>query len=132
MGRKRKEDVNGSLTESVKEYLEKACARTYEIPGKGPRELSPNTVRRWLLEYRRYGIDGLKHKPRNDDASRLLIHGEFFFEERSANLQTALKKAIFKRGIPKRIFADNGKIFNSLQLRLIQQQPFSKFHNCRN
>lgn len=41
--------VNGSLTESVKEYLEKTCARTYEIPGKGPRELSPNTVRRWLI-----------------------------------------------------------------------------------
>ena len=44
---------------------------------------------------------------------------EFFFEESSKNLQIVLKKAILKRGIPKRIFTDNGKIFDSLQLRLI-------------
>ena len=54
-----------------------------------------------------------------DDASRLLVHGEFFFEENSRNLQIVLKKAILKRGIPKRVFADNGKIFDSLQLRLV-------------
>jgi hypothetical protein len=53
------------------------------------------------------------------DASRLLVHGQFFFEENSASLQSVLKQAILKRGIPKRIFADNGKIFDSLQLRLI-------------
>lgn len=216
--------VNGTITGSVKEYLEKICVKTYEIPGKGPRELSPNTIRRWLFEYRRYGIDGLKRKSRNDkgtsraltgditrairefkelypkktatavysellaggflgfppvslstvqrylkkieiktepeierkrfvfefandcwqtdvlsgpyltidgkkkatyliafldDASRLLVHGEFFFEENTKNLQTVLKKAVLKRGVPKRIFADNGKIFDSLQLRLV-------------
>jgi hypothetical protein len=54
-----------------------------------------------------------------DDASRLLVHGQFFFEENSACLQSVLKQAILKRGIPKRIFADNGKIFDSLHLRLI-------------
>jgi putative transposase len=54
-----------------------------------------------------------------DDASRLLVHGQFFFEENSASLQSVLKQAILKRGIPKRIFADNGKIFDSLHLRLI-------------
>jgi len=54
-----------------------------------------------------------------DDASRLVVHGEFFFAENSLSLQTVLKKALLKREIPKRIFADNGKIFNSLQLRLV-------------
>mgnify|MGYP002408655801 CR=1 FL=1 len=216
--------INGSLNEPLKEYLEKVCVKTYEVPGKGPRELSPKTIRQWLYAYQRYGIDGLKRKPRNDkgasraltsdvsraiqefqqlfpqktvtalyeellaggflgsppvslstvgrylkkiplpsepeierkrfvfefandcwqtdalsgpyltidgkkkatyliafldDASRLLVHGEFFFEENSKNLQIVLKKAILKRGIPKRIFTDNGKIFDSLQLRLI-------------
>lgn len=216
--------INGSLNEPLRDYLEKICAKTYEVPGKGPREFSPKTLRQWLHAYQRYGIDGLKRKPRNDkgrsraltsevlraiqefrqlypkktvttlyaellaggllgsppvslstvgrylkkfdlplepeierkrfvfefandcwqtdvlagpyltidgkkkatyliafldDASRLLVHGEFFFEENSKNLQIVLKKAILKRGLPKRIFADNGKIFDSLQLRLI-------------
>src|SRR5690554_57534 len=216
--------VNGTLSGSIKDYLEHVCAKTYEIPGKGPKELSPNTVQRWLFDYRRFGLEGLKRKPRNDkgayralspevaqaarelkqlypcktatavyaelkaagllgvppvslstiqrylrkldvtvepalerkrfvfesandcwqtdaltgpylridgrkrctylivfldDASRLVVHGEFFFAENSLSLQTVLKKALLKRGIPKRIFADNGKIFNSLQLRLV-------------
>lgn len=216
--------INGSVTGKTKDYLEHICAKTYQIPSGDFKELSPHTVRRWLSEYRRFGLDGLKRKSRNDkgssraltseiaqsikelkslyphktattiyselltggflgsppisvatvqrflrkfevktgpdierkrfvfefandcwqtdvlvgpyllingkkkctyliafldDASRLLVHGEFFFEENAVSLQTVLKKAILKRGIPKRIFTDNGKIFISLQLRLI-------------
>lgn len=216
--------INGTISSTVKDYLENICAKTYQLPGKGYKDLSPNTIRRWLSDYRRFGLDGLKRKPRNDkgasraltfeisqaikemkslyphktttaiysellgggflgsppvsiatvqrflrkfdwksepeierkrfvfefandcwqtdvltgpylliagkkkctyliafldDASRLLVHGEFFFEENSTNLQSVLKKALLKRGIPKRIFTDNGKIFDSLQLRLI-------------
>src|SRR5690554_4659903 len=58
--------VNGTLSGSIKDYLEHVCAKTYEIPGKGPKELSPNTVQRWLFDYRRFGLEGLKRKPRND------------------------------------------------------------------
>lgn len=216
--------VNKTVTGSAKDYLEAICARSYQIPGVGTKELSPNTVRRWLSDYRRFGLEGLKRKPRNDkglsrtltangaqtikemkelhpektaasiyytllsngvfdppvslstvqrylkkldlktdncvierkrftfefandcwqtdtlvgpyllidgkkkrtylmafldDASRLLVHGTFFFEENSQNLQTVFKKAVLKRGIPKRVFCDNGKVFDSLQLRLI-------------
>lgn len=216
--------INGTVEGPIKSYLENVCAKSYSIPGHGVKELSPNTIRRWLSEYRRFGLDGLKRKSRNDkgdsrrlnpdiaqsikelksiyphktataiytellaggflgsppislstvqrflrkfdchcqpdierkrfvfefandcwqtdvligpyllidgkkrctyliafldDASRLLVHGQFFFEENSASLQSVLKQAILKRGIPKRIFADNGKIFDSLHLRLI-------------
>jgi len=216
--------VNGTVKGSTREYLEEICAKPHQIPGVGLKEFSPNTVRRWLFDYRHYGLEGLKRKPRNDkglsrtlsadtaraikelkelhphqtatsiyhellscgalgeppvslstvqryirklevsvdtsierkrfafefandcwqtdtlmgpylllngkkkrtylmafldDASRLLVHGEFFFEENTQNLQTVLKKAILKRGIPKRIFCDNGKVYDSLQLRLI-------------
>ena len=216
--------INGTVTGKTKDYLENICAKTYQLPGGDFKELSPNTVRRWLSDYRRFGLDGLKRKARNDkgtsrsltseiaqsikelkslyphktataiysellsggflgsppvsiatvqrflrkfevktgpdierkrfvfeiandcwqtdvligpyllidgkkkctyliafldDASRLLLHGEFFFAENALSLQTVLRKAILKRGIPKRIFTDNGKIFISLQLRLI-------------
>ncbi|MCL6560911.1 MAG: DDE-type integrase/transposase/recombinase, partial [Firmicutes bacterium] len=216
--------VNGTVTGSAKDYLESICAKPYQLPGGGFRELSPNTVRRWLSDYRRYGLEGLKRKARNDkglsrtltaemaqsirelkelhpdktataiyhtllaqgvfgeppvslstvqryikklgirqeeaverkrftfefandcwqtdtltgpylvvngkkkrtyliafldDASRLLVHGEFFFEENSQNLQIAFKKAILKRGLPKKVFCDNGKVFDSLHLRMI-------------
>jgi putative transposase len=216
--------INGTVTGTAKDYMEKICSRPHQIPGSGLKELSPNTVRRWLSEYRRFGLEGLKRKPRNDkglsrsltsemtqslmemrklyphrtatsiyyellangalgdppvslstvgrylkkldvyvdtsierkrfsfefandcwqtdtlvgpyllldgkkkrtylmafldDASRILVHGEFFLEENSQNLQTVLKKALLKRGIPKKIFCDNGRVYSSLHLRLI-------------
>ncbi|MBS3887421.1 MAG: DDE-type integrase/transposase/recombinase [Dethiobacter sp.] len=216
--------VNGTANSPTKDYLEEVCSKPLQVPNTGLRELSPNTVRRWLSDYRRFGLDGLKRKQRNDkgqsriledqvaksiremkglypaktattiyhellargelgkypaslstvsrfikkldvkadepvehkrfvfefandcwqtdtmvgpyliidgkkkrtfllafldDASRAFMHGEFFFEENSQTLQAVLKKAILKRGLPKRIFADNGKVYDSLQLRLI-------------
>jgi len=216
--------INGTATGSIKDYLESVCAKCYQIPGKGLTELSPNTVRRWMLDYRRHGLDGLKRKPRQDkgffrqlspelaqtareikslhpdktatavyhdllaaglltsnpvslstiqrylkrfdfktkpeverkrfvfecandcwqtdvlvgpyliidgkkkatfliafldDASRLITGAQFFFEENVSKLLIVLKKALLRRGIPKRIFTDNGKIFCSLHLRMI-------------
>lgn len=216
--------LNQTITGSIKDYLETICARPYQIPGIGFRELSPKTLRHWLLEYRRHGLEGLKRKSRNDkgaarsitpqvamviqemrklypdktvttiynkllgggtlgdppislstlqrhmkkidipvtspierkrfcfefandcwqtdtlvgpyfvqdgkkkrtyliafldDAARLLVHGEFFLQENSLSLQIVLKKAILKRGLPKQIFCDNGKIYDSLQLRMV-------------
>lgn len=54
-----------------------------------------------------------------DDASRLIVHGEFFFEDNALNLQICLKKAISKYGIPKRLYVDNGKTYKNEQLGLI-------------
>lgn len=216
--------VNGTQTGSVKDYLERVCAKAYQVPYQGLKEFSPSTVRKWLLDYRRFGLEGLKRKSRNDkgttriltskmaqaikevkalhphrtatsiyfslltsgtlgnppvslstvhryirkldlgtvsvvekkrfcfeftgdcwqtdtlhgpyllingrkkrtylmlildDASRLIVHGEFFLEENTQNLQLVLKKAVLKRGIPKRLFGDQGKVYVSLQLRMI-------------
>ncbi len=58
--------LNKTITSSIKDYLETICARPYQIPGIGFRELSPKTLRHWLLEYRRHGLEGLKRKSRND------------------------------------------------------------------
>lgn len=54
-----------------------------------------------------------------DDASRLILHGEFFFHDNAVNMQTVFKKAISKYGIPKKLFVDNGKTYKNDQLRLI-------------
>lgn len=54
-----------------------------------------------------------------DDASRLLVHGEFFFEDTAKNVQCVLRKAIQKYGVPKKFFIDNGGSYRNLQLEWI-------------
>lgn len=54
-----------------------------------------------------------------DDASRVLCHGEFFFEENIDSLVKALKCAFYKRGIPEQLYVDNGSIYSSREITLI-------------
>lgn len=52
--------LNGTFTQATaKEYLEDICARTYDVPVYGKREYAPETVKGWLLGYRKHGIEGL-------------------------------------------------------------------------
>ncbi len=51
-----------------------------------------------------------------DDHSRLIPYGEFFFEESLPRLERVLKVAILRRGIPERLYVDNGKVYVSTQL----------------
>jgi hypothetical protein len=52
-----------------------------------------------------------------DDASRLVPHAEFFFAGNAQALETALKAAFLRRGLPGKIFCGNGKIFSTLHIR---------------
>lgn len=54
-----------------------------------------------------------------DDHSRLVPHGQFYYDEKLPRLEDCLKKAILKRGIPRAIYADNGKIFISNHFKRI-------------
>ena len=54
-----------------------------------------------------------------DDASRLICHGEFFFSEVTPNLMSALKKAFYKRGVPKQLYVDNGSIYSSSEITMV-------------
>ena len=54
-----------------------------------------------------------------DDASRLLCHGEFFFEENVDSLVKAIRSALYKRGVPEQIYVDNGSIYKSRELTMI-------------
>lgn len=54
-----------------------------------------------------------------DDASRHILHAQFYLSENAINMQDAFRKAIAKSGVPKVLFCDNGKAFSNLQLQLI-------------
>lgn len=54
-----------------------------------------------------------------DDASRVICHGEFFFQENTDTLIKALSSAIYKRGIPEQLYVDNGSIYVTHELTLI-------------
>jgi putative transposase len=54
-----------------------------------------------------------------DDASRVLCHGEFFFEENVDALVKALRAALYKRGVPEQLYVDNGTIYACQEITLI-------------
>jgi len=54
-----------------------------------------------------------------DDASRVLCHGEFFFEENIDSLVKSIKAAFYKRGVPEQLYVDNGSIYCSQEITLI-------------
>ena len=51
-----------------------------------------------------------------DDASRVCCHGQFFPAENTDTLLSALKTALYKRGVPECLYVDNGSIYASKEL----------------
>ena len=84
----------------------------------------------WQLDttYCSYIKDSRGHKLRTylimiiDDHSRMIVGYGFFLEDNSVNVQTVLKRAIAKYGVPKRLYADNGKPYKNEQLPIICAQ----------
>jgi len=207
-------------------YLQEVCAQKHNVPYYGLKEFSLSTVERWLSEYRKWGFESLKPKPRVDkgrtralsteaqeavlelrqknmhlsvasfydlavkrgvfepqnasyhsinrllgnhqllyiskepsiqrkrfaydtvntlwqgdtsvgpyltigtrkcrtflfafldDCSRLIPHAQFFFKENFEPMKTVLKEAMLRRGQPKMIYVDNGKVYSTNTLHL--------------
>ena len=68
-----------------------------------------------------------------DDMSRLICHGEFYLNERIEVYTDALRKALRKRGLPRKLYVDNGPAFRShhlshatasLGIALIHSKPY--------
>jgi len=57
-----------------------------------------------------------------DDHSRLLCHGEFFFKQDVLAYLSCLKTALQKRGIPEKLYCDNGQVFLSVQVKRIMAE----------
>jgi transposase InsO family protein len=54
-----------------------------------------------------------------DDATRVVPHAAFALSENTAAFLPALKQAIMRRGVPKRLFVDNGAAYRSHHLSLV-------------
>jgi putative transposase len=54
-----------------------------------------------------------------DDASRLIPHAQFYLGEGLVSLLDCLRQAVKARGIPIRLYVDNGEVFHSQQLARI-------------
>ena len=51
-----------------------------------------------------------------DDHSRLIPHGRFYLSEGIGCFMTAFSDALLRRGLPRRLYVDNGSAFRSRQL----------------
>lgn len=54
-----------------------------------------------------------------DDSTRLVVSCRAFASDNLISLLTVFKEAVAKRGVPKKVFFDNGKIFRAGQMELI-------------
>jgi len=218
--------ITGTISQdTVKEYLQNICAKSYVMPDGKEKEFAHATIKEWLRQYRLYGIDGLYPKNRCDkgksrkifeelknviidlklsnpkataksiyytllakgyitmdsislstiqrhisnldipvdlsnsnrrafefefpndcwqsdvsvgpylniagkkyktyiiafldDSSRLILSCKAFYSDNLVSLISVFKDAVAKRGIPKKVFVDNGKIYKSLQMQHI-------------
>jgi putative transposase len=57
-----------------------------------------------------------------DDHSRLIPHAEFYLNERLASYVEAFQQALAKRGLPRKLYVDNGSAFRCRQLEHICAQ----------
>jgi transposase InsO family protein len=69
-----------------------------------------------------------------DDATRFVLHGEFYPSLDSTTVEDCLRKSIMKYGLPEAVYFDNGKQFRNkwmtracakMGVRLLYAQPYS-------
>lgn len=69
-----------------------------------------------------------------DDASRLITHARFSWEQNFVAIRDVFKEAVLRRGMPKLLYTDNGKVYRcgqlaficaSLGCNLLHAEPFS-------
>ncbi|MFQ5630549.1 MAG: DDE-type integrase/transposase/recombinase [bacterium] len=69
-----------------------------------------------------------------DDFSRLVLHAEFYWDEKFPALENTFKKGMLKRGVPESVYVDNGQVYSArrldavcaaLGIRKISCKPYS-------
>lgn len=57
-----------------------------------------------------------------DDHSRMIVHAEFYLSERRESFLDCLRQAILMRGLPQKLYIDNGSCFRALHLDQVTAQ----------
>lgn len=57
-----------------------------------------------------------------DDHSRLIVHAGFYLSERRESFLDCLRLAVMKRGLPQKLYIDNGSCFRALHLEQVTAQ----------
>jgi putative transposase len=57
-----------------------------------------------------------------DDHSRFIVHSEFYLNETRESFLDCLRQAILKRGLPQKLYIDNGSCFKALHLEQVAAQ----------
>jgi hypothetical protein len=52
-----------------------------------------------------------------DDKSRLVPHAEFFYDAKLPRMERTLRQAVLARGVPKRVYMDNGNVYVARQFK---------------
>jgi transposase InsO family protein len=66
-----------------------------------------------------------------DDCSRLCVHGQFYPHERLEGFLDALRQAIQMRGLPDKIYTDNGSAFRSQHLGIVCANLGIRLIHCK-
>jgi transposase InsO family protein len=66
-----------------------------------------------------------------DDCSRLCVHGQFYAHERLEHFLDTLRQAISNRGIPDKIYTDNGAAFRSQHLGIVCANLGIRLLHCK-
>lgn len=66
-----------------------------------------------------------------DDASRLIVGAELFLHDTAINVQSVLKRAMKRYGLPKCVYTDNGSPYKNKQLELILAQLSIQLRHAR-
>jgi transposase InsO family protein len=116
--------------------------KLYQKPGVATRRFV-RTERNdmWQADIKHSGYLKIDGKPKEiffvgfiDDATRYIVHGEFYDSFDQSIVEDCLRKAILKEGLPQRLFFDNGKQFRNkwmeracaiLGIKLIFTAPYS-------
>lgn len=111
---------------TAKAYIESICAKAYDVPFYGTKEYAPETIKGWLLDYRKHGIEGLyplsrsdrgKSRALSEEVKQYILDAKDFCPQRSA-------KSIYHELIAKGIISPN-----SISLSTVQR--FIKNHGIK-
>ena len=110
-----------------KRHSDKTDRRRYEA--EFPNDLWQSDV----MHGPRVRVDGKQRKTYLiaflDDHSRLITHGEFYLSESIIPFLDALKQALLKRGLPRKLYVDNGAAFRSGHLsKVCASLGIAKYH----